>query len=208
MAVRMKTRWHRSRRSKRNIEGSAREKSLDDLASVMGFNIWKIAKELYAHMEQEGFRFAEDAQVVEILTETIAFLITVVDRLLYGQVDEQVRAEFINALAKHLSKTVETNQLDLMGPGDYITPYVETLNARFAEYAECSFSQEEGPGYEFRRFFAEQVARVMAVTDNKWVLEQVMDIEAPNAVTTLRRLARDVLALGRSAQTTTPSAEK
>ena len=56
MAVRLKTRWHRSKRSERNRKGSNKEKSLDDLSGVVAFNIWKLAKETFLHMEKENFR--------------------------------------------------------------------------------------------------------------------------------------------------------
>ena len=60
MAVRLKTKWHRSKRSERNRRGSSAPKKLEDLSSVIGINIWKLAKEAFLHMEKEGFRFRED----------------------------------------------------------------------------------------------------------------------------------------------------
>ena len=197
MALRMKTRWHRSKRSRKNIEGSSQPKSLEDLAGVMGFNLWKVAKEVFTHMENEGFHFGEDQQVVDILTELIAFLIQVIDRMLYQQVDEEDRAKFIIALAKHLAKTLESNQIDIHGEGDYITPFISTMNARFAEYAECGYN-EEGPGYEFKRCLASHVSDIMQSTDNKWVVEYVMDIEVPKAVKSIQRLSKEILAIGKS----------
>ena len=102
---------------------------------------------------------------------------------------------FINAIAQRLAEALELNQTEAWGPGDYRTPFVNTLNHRFAEYAECPYSDAEGPGYAFRRVLGEKVADVLAASDNKWVVEQVMDIEAPRAVTTVQRLVIDVMGL-------------
>lgn len=197
MALRMKTRWHRSRRSRRNIEGSRQPKSLEDLAGVMGFNLWKVAKEVFTHMENEGFKFGDDQQVVDILSELIAFLVQVIDRMLYQQVDEEDREKFIIALAKHLAKTMESNQFDIHGEGDYITPFITIMNARFTEYAECGYN-EDGPGYEFKRCLASHISDVMRATDNKWVVEHVMEIEVPKAVKSIQRLVREILAIGKA----------
>jgi len=194
MALRMKTRWHRSRRSRKNMEGSSQPKSLEDLAGVMGFNLWKVAKEVFTHMEKEGFHFNEDKQVVQILTELIAFLIQVIDRMLYQKVDDEDRAKFIIALAKHLAKTVESNQFDIHGEGDYITPFIETMNARFGEYAECGYN-DDGPGYEFKRCLASHISDAMASSDNKWVVEHVMEIEVPKATKTIQRLVREIMGI-------------
>jgi len=42
MAIRMKTKWHRSKRSQRNMEGAKKTKTMTDLAGVISFNIWKL----------------------------------------------------------------------------------------------------------------------------------------------------------------------
>lgn len=204
MAVRMKTRWHRSGRNRRDGESRDPEKSAEDLAGVIAFNIWKLARETFHHMDKEGFRF-EDRQVIGVIMEMIAFLIQVADRIVYGKISDDDRARFINSLARTLARTIQGNQEDLFGPGDYVAPFVVVLNDRFSHYAECSYDDREGPGYAFRRYLGEKVAEVMAGTDNKWVIEHVMEIEAPEAVKNIRRLVTDVMGLRtRSAPAATP----
>ncbi len=198
MAVRIKTRWHRSRRSRKNMEGAKREKTMDELAGVVAFNIWKISQNTFSHMEKEGFRFAQDEQAIGVIVETVAFLTQIADRMVYEYFDADERAEFITSAARHLGQTLETNQIDLHGEGDYINPFIDTLNKRFAEYSECSFEQKDGPGYAFKRVLGDKIAKVMATTDAKdakWVLEHVMEIEVPEAVKTTMRLVTDVMGL-------------
>jgi len=166
----VKTRWRK--------KGA---RTLADRASVKGTNIWKISLEIFRHMEREGFRFGSDRLVTDVLTEHIAFLVQLVDRAVYGKLSEADRATLIGEVAGHLAATMENNQLDLFGPGDYRKPFVDKLNTRFEEYAgfECPGGE---PGYPSLRFFAAQVSEAMASSDNKWVIEQMMDIEAPEMV--------------------------
>jgi len=194
MAIRIKSRWHRSKRSRKNIEGSAKPKSVEDLSSVIAFNIWKIAQETFRHMEKEGFRFSRNDQVIGLLTEMIAFLIQVVDRIVYEKMEENKRQIFINGVASHLVDTLESNLIDLFGPGEYREPFVDKLNHRLDEYAECTYD-EEGPGYAFKRLLGEKISAVMEVTDNKWAIEHVMEIEIPIAVKNVKQLTVSALAL-------------
>ena len=178
MAVRLKTRWHRSKRSDRNREGSSREKTQANLCSVVAINIWKLAKETFTRMEKENFRFREDTQAIDVIAEFCIFMLHITDRMIYGEVPEEDRAALINGIAKEIATTIDTNQLELLGPGDYRAEFIERLNDRLANYAECGFD-DDGPAYDFLRYLAKNVSDIMSISDDKWVLEQVMDIEAP-----------------------------
>jgi hypothetical protein len=68
------------------------------------------------------------------------------------------------------------------------------MNDRLANYAECRFDNGE-PGYDFNRYLARNVADIMQATDEKWVVEQVMDVEAPNVAEKIIRVVTDVLGL-------------
>lgn len=194
MAVRMKTRWHRSKRSERNRKGSSAPKSLQDLASAIAMNIWKLAKEAYVRMEKEGFRFREDHQAINVVNEMIIYQMHICDRMMYGKVEDQERADFINKLAQHLIQTVTDNQTELLGPGEHAQAFVELINERFNNYAQCDF-EDNTPSFEFSRYLAQNIADIMSETDDKWVVEQVMDIEAPAVVEKITRAVEDVLGL-------------
>jgi len=198
MAVRMKTKWHRSKRSQRNMEGGKKPKTMTDLAGVIAFNIWKLTKDIYLNMEKEGYRFGEDSQVIDFFSEVIAFMTAISDRMVYGKLDEEQRSEFVSALATDLLNMMISNKEDLLGPGDYRQEFINSLNHRLSEYAECEFDQEKGEGYEFKRLLASSISDVMASSDNKWVLEQIMDYELPRHMTNLKRLIKDVLGLKKS----------
>ena len=173
----VKTRWRK--------KGAPR--TLAERAGVIGANVWKISLEIFKHMEKEGFRFGSDRLVTDVLAEFIAFLVQLADRAVYGKLSEADRATLIGEVAGHLAVTMENNQLDLLGPGEYRKPFIALLNARFGEYAgfECPGGE---PGYPCVRFFATKVSDAMASSDNKWVVEQIMDIEAPEMVRVIRKL--------------------
>ena len=167
-------------------------RSLAERAGVIGANVWKLALEFFKHMEKEGFRFGSDRLVTNVLTEFIAFLVQLVDRAVYGRVAEADRAELIAEAVRHLAATMENNQLDLFGPGEYRKPFVDAMNARFAEYAEFEY-RDGAPSYACLRYFASRVAELMAEGDNRWVIEQVMDVEAPEMVRLAQKLAEQTV---------------
>ena len=192
MAIRIKTKWHRT---KRKGAQTAAPKTLLELASVVAFNLWKVAQEPFRRMEKEGFRFAQDQQVTGFITEFIAYLSHSVDRLLYTRVDDVERAQFMNALVQHLAQTMAENQEQLFGEGNYRAPFIDTINVRFDQYAECAFANDTGPSYEFTRLLGEKISDIMTASDDRWVLEQVMEIEAPQAFKIVQRVVQDVLGM-------------
>jgi len=172
----VKTRWRKKG-----------ERTLAERAGVIGANVWKISIEVFKHMEKEGFRFGSDRLVTDVLAEFIAFLVQLADRAVYGKLSEADRAALIGELVRHLAATMENNQQDLFGPGEYRKPFIDLLNARFGEYAGFDYPGGE-PGYPCLRFFAAKVSDAMASGDNKWVVEQMMDIEAPEMVRLVGKL--------------------
>jgi len=114
--------------------------------------------------------------------------------MIYGKLSEEDRGPLINGIAKEIASTIANNQLDLLGPGDYQQAFIDKLNERLASYAECSFDDGE-PGYDFLRYLAKNISDIMSISDDKWVLEQVMDIEAPELVQRIQPVVRDVFAL-------------
>ncbi len=162
-------------------------RTLADRAGVIGANVWKISLEIFKHMEREGFRFGSDRLVTDVITEFIAFLVQLVDRAVYGKLTEADRASLVGELARHLAATMENNQLDLFGPGEYRKPFIDLINARFDEYAGFAFTGGD-PDYACLRYFAGKVSDAMASGDNKWVVEQMMDIESPEMVRVIKKL--------------------
>jgi len=181
MNIRLKTRFRKKG-----------PKTLEDRASVVATNIWRIAQETARHMEKEGFAMGGDHQVADVITEYVAFLIQIADRIVYGQISEEERTRFINALGKHTARITSTNLAEFVGEGAYAQSFVETVNRRLEDYSEMEFAAFE-PSYSVLRYLGDKVSDAMQATDSKWVLEQVVDIEAPAAIKLIRKSVGEVL---------------
>ena len=75
---------------------------------------------------------------------------------------------------------------------------VTLLNERFSDYAGFPYVGAE-PDYSCLAFFATKVSEAMvsdpaARGDNKWVIEQMLDIEAPAMVALIRKLLDKAIA--------------
>ena len=116
-----------------------------------------------------------------------------VDRLAAErEYDEDKRRRLIVALAMSLAKTVKDNRVDFDGEGDHSKAFVELLNERMSEYAGFAYSDGE-PGFQLRRRVGEHVQAVMGEKDNKWVPDQVMEIEIPDALKVFKRVVRGLI---------------
>ena len=169
-----------------------RERSFSEIGGALAFILWRIAQQGTLNLENEGFQTETNAQRLEIITEFLAFLVHIVDRMTAEQFNAEQRQDFITALARHLAETMQENRTDVQGKGEYRQPLIDRLNERAADYAEFAFTENE-PGFAFRRYFGEHVRSVMGERDNQWIAEQVMSIEVPEALKPLRKALRDLL---------------
>lgn len=177
----VKTRWRK-----------AGPRTAAERAGVIGANVWKVAVEIFRHMEKEGFRFGSDRMVTDVIAECIAFQLQLVDRAVYPRLAAEDRATLMQELARHVAHTFENNQVDLFGPGEHRKAFIELLNARFDAYSTFRYDAGQ-PGFECLRYFASLVAEAMAPAGNKWVTEQVQEIEAPEMVRLMAKLVDQVV---------------
>jgi hypothetical protein len=174
--ARIRTRWH----------NKAKPKSIETIAGAMGMNIWKMASGTANKMYNEGFNFKSNAQLIELIGEFVIFLIQLADRIAYDELDAEQRQRFTQALASHLIGTIVENQSEELGPSDaYQGDFIEKLNQRLDGYAEFAVSGGD-PSYQMLRYLGVQAEQVMGGSDNKWVIEHVMEVEAPVLVKQLK----------------------
>jgi hypothetical protein len=177
----VKTRWRK-----------AGPRTLSERAGVIGANVWKVAVEIFRHMEKEGFRFTGDRMVTDVIAECIAFELQLVDRAVHSRLSAEDRATLVQELARHVAHTFENNQVDLFGPGEHRKAFIELVNARFDVYSTFEYDGPQ-PRFECLRYFASLVAEAMAPAENKWVPEQVLEIEAPEMVRLMAKLVDQVV---------------
>lgn len=197
MALRIKTKWHESKRVHKGKRNRSHKKTLNDRAGVIAFNVWKVAQLHYNNLRGEGFRYATEEQGMGTLLEFLAFLLQVVDRMIYGQVPEEERPGFINEVARNLARNLQANREDLLGPGDHAAPFIALLNERSEEYASCTFADGE-PGYGFKMVLASHIEELLSKDkdmNNKWALEHVLEIEIPEAIKVLKGIVANALGI-------------
>lgn len=166
--------------------------SLEETASVIGFNIWKLCADFLLELENENFQIETYAQRLDIMGEAAAYLLQVTDRMVYGQFEEDDRSTLIRNLGIHLMETMQDNRVDAQGEGNYRNDFVQLLNERAEDYSECPFEHGE-PGFSFRRNFGVHVMRCTGARDNRWVQDHVMDISCPAMIKTYQRVIAKAL---------------
>jgi hypothetical protein len=178
LAVRIKSKWTEKSRAKLS------EDLIRENAQALAFIYWRVALDNAKNLHGEKYIYDNDEQRVKVIAEYLAMFLQMSDRLAYGRIDDESRQAFITTLAMRLSDHMQDNATDLFGEGDYRSSFIDMLNRRSAEYAEYEYSADEGPSYSFMQCFGSKVQDVMGDEhhDNKWIIDQIMDIDGPEAI--------------------------
>lgn len=182
MAARIRTRFHKKQKPQ----------SVESIAGAMGMNLWKLASGTANKMYSDGFNFKNNAQLLDVIGEFCIFMLQLADRVAFEDLEQEERMRFTQALAAHLIGTMVENQIEELGEGDYQGPFVEKLNQRLDAYSEFSLV-DGGPSYPMLRYFGTSVDAVMGGEDNKWVIETVIEVEAPAMVKPLKEAMAKLL---------------
>jgi hypothetical protein len=183
MAVRIRSRFH---------EGG-RERSMAQLASVIAMLAWKLSQDAIKRMRQAQFDIDIGSQYFDFVCEYLAFMLHAADRIAYGKLDAEKRVEFTTALALRLAEVIEDNRDMLIAdtiPGVCRRHFIDLANACGADYAAFGYDateRGEGPDFGFRRCFGTRLLEIVPEKDHAWVVDQVMEIEVPEAAVALAR---------------------
>ena len=174
------------------FHNTQKPKSIEIIAGAVGMNVWKLSADTVNKMYSSGFNFKDNSQVLDVIGEFGMFLLQLSDRIAYEKFSQEERARFTQALASHLVQTMIDNQIEELGPGDYQEAFVDKLNQRLEAYSE--FGMVDGsPGYPMLRYFGTCVDAVMGGEDNKWVIETVVEVEAPAVIKPLKQSIEKLL---------------
>ena len=183
--MRIKSHWHKG----------DKPRSMPQVASVMAFIIWRLAQNALKRMRTEQYDIDPGQQYFAFLSELLVFLIQIADRIAYQQLDAAQRSEFTTALAIRIAEILDDNQSDLMGrlqAGSYKGRFIALLNELSADYAEFEYTTA-GPDFAFLRYLGSRVMETMVQKDRHWVIDQIMAIEAPEAVADVQKGMRSLL---------------
>ncbi len=182
MGLRVKSRW---------MNGS--NKTMDKHGEALAFIAWRIAKNSIVHMEQEGFQVGSVEQRLDMIVEFIIYLTHLADRLVYDTLDDKERQLFIIGMVQGAARTLQSSAEDIRGKKDYKKAFIDKLNTTMADYAECGFANGK-PGFSMLRCFGDKIAAVLGgEEDTKWLQDQIMEIEAPEALQTLEGALRNLI---------------
>jgi len=183
--MRIKSHWFKS----------DREKTTQEIAGALAFTIWRIADNALKNTRRAHFEIAIGAQYFAFLTEFLVFLIQVADRIAHRQLSADDRFAFTSTLANRVAETLAENQSRLIGDSiaEHKQHFIDKLNQRAGEYADFNYGID-GPEFAFTRYLAFCMREVMDEKDVEWVIDQMMSIEAPEAVDMVEKTMKNLFA--------------
>lgn len=180
---RLKTQWFR--------HSGPREPAQQ--ASAAAFIAWRIARHTLDRTRHAGFDIAPGQPYFDFLREVLAFLVAVAGRVAYPRLNPEQRLKFMSALVSHLARILKDNEDDLPGlTSDGQPPradsFIGMVNERAGDYAEL------GPelGFAFLRYLGHRLESTLPTKDRRWVQDQIIEIEGPQAVEMLHRALADL----------------
>jgi hypothetical protein len=183
LAIRIKSQWFED-------DG---ERSPEEIGGAIAFIAWRIALDKAITLHGENFVYENDQQRLAVIAEYLAFEAQIVDRMIHGMLDNDTRVALITALVMKLADHYRDNSQDLLGPGNHADQFIALFNQRSADYAEFNFS-EAGPSYPFLRHLGFEIQQIMGhEQENRWVIDQVMDVDGPEVYKQLARAVRNLL---------------
>jgi len=189
-AMRLKTHWFKP----------SAPKTPEQQAGATGFVIWRVAIQTLKRMRGAHFDIEAGEAYFDFVREVLVFLVLVADRLAHQRFDAETRVLFTTALVKHVADTLQGHEEDLLGlrPADAVSAqdqFIALFNELAGHYAEFDRDPnhtEFTPGFAFMRYLGHRLEATLPEKDRRWVIEQVMASEAPDAVALVQRTLRDL----------------
>ncbi len=182
--MRIKSHWH----------NAGREHTPAELAGAVAFTVSKIADNALKNTRKAKFEVAVGPQYFAFLNEFLQFLIQVSDRIAYRRMSAEDRMIFTGTLANRVAETYAENYSRLQG-GEFATckqQFIDRVNQRAGEYADFDYD-DNGPSFHFNRYLGFCLEQVMDEQDSFWIIDQIMTIEAPEAVDMVEKTLRNLL---------------
>jgi hypothetical protein len=187
LVIRIRSHFHRG----------AGERTMPELASVIAMLAWKLSQDAIRSMRAAQFDIDIGGQYFDFVCEFLAFMLHAADRVAYRALAAGKRTEFTTALALRLAQVVEENRDMLIAEpesGRCRRHFIALANQRGADYADFDYDEKEGPDFGFRRFFGSRLLEIVPEKDHAWVIDQIMEVEAPEAVKALERTLEGLFA--------------
>ncbi len=172
--MRIKSKWHDP-----NI------KSADEIGGALAFTAWRLTRNALEDLINEDF-IIEKAQVFNVIAEYLCFLIQCIDRLIFSILKANDRKIIITKLTKQCAFYYAENKSERIGEDTYSKEFLKLYNKRIGDYSAFNFTEGE-PDHSFYRYFAEKIKCVMTKADEKWIVAQMIEIQAPKAFRIIKK---------------------
>lgn len=186
MPIRVKTIWFKK-------DG---ERSAEEIASAVATTTWRVADKAIDNLGRENYDIITPARGFKLIAEFLAFLVHYCDRMAYGSLSPERRLAVLQAISNKLGEVMEQNVREVVGkddPRNYKQEFIDFLNRRFADYSEFEFPDDEHASFPALRFLGLQIREEMGDNDKTWVMDQIMDIEMPEMMGTVRKSFKGLL---------------
>lgn len=193
------------RRTKSRWFARGRERDPKSIGSVVALTVWRLALESIKRLRNAQFEIEADARYFDYLAEYLIFLAQIADRLAQPRFSLAERRDYTTFIVRRLAANLAENRARLLGeaPAGVQEAFIDRWNERADQYADYAFD-EHGPEPAFVRHCAHALFAVMEPTDRFWLVDQLMTIEAPAAVATLRPVFDNLLATAAEAADPAP----
>ena len=177
--------------------------SIEENAGALAYVCWQVALDGTKQLHAQEFNYHDDAQRVAVISEYLVFLIHICDRISSTRLQPGDREHFIIELTQSCAGHLNRNAEEVLGPGNYTESFIDTFNVRSKDFSQCKYGKD-GPGYSLLRTFGAQIQQLMGYDQtNRWVMDQITEIDARNAVDQVQKSIRNIL--GSSAAVDSPS---
>ena len=172
-------------------------KTSQQVASVMASVAWRVAQNTLKQMRSAGFDIEVGPQYFSFTREVLVFLTHVIDRMAYLRMEALNRAEFTTALVRRVAEVLQENEdlflgLPPTGQPSHFETFIDLFNESADAYAEFDYDAQ-GPDFGFVRYLGHRIESFMPKKDQRWVIDQMMATEIPQAMEMLQRAMQGAL---------------
>lgn len=166
-------------RTRNKWKQSGKQRSTNENSTALGYIVWQLALNAAKKLHTEDFRYDDDNQRIRVIEEYLAFLVHVADRLTFETLQKGERTVFISGVAQATARHLQRNKEEITEGVNHDAEFLDLVNQRSLEFGCCSFRNE--PGYTMLRALGAHIQDIMGSDQtNKWVIDQVMEIDGPD----------------------------
>ena len=166
------------------------ERTAEEIASAVATTTWRVADKAVDNLGRENYDIITPARGFKLIAEFIAFLAHYCDRMAYATLSPERRIAVLQAVSNRLGELMEENIISVAGPDgnrNFKAEFIDFLNRRFEDYSEFEFPDEEKASFPALRFLSLKIREEMGDNDKTWIMDQIMDIEMPEMMGTVRK---------------------